>query len=302
MKMKSTALFALFFWSISMFSQNAFPHNQAIWKLSSTTIVGPFIEHHALCGDTLIDGIYYRKFSSLQVDLAMNIVGETYLGAIRTEGEKVFYLPEINPQEILLYDFSLEAGDSIELVPQYASNSVTRYVDSVKTETLAGANRKLIYFRPGYANAPVEFWIEGIGSNYGVINRASDPGPDFGSELLCYAHEDEYLNLTLIECFLPELNNCPLVSSVYEEGENYFSIYPNPTSERIFIEMKKGEINHLEVNLYDASGRLEKHFNVYGEEIISLDIEGVNSGLYFLEIKNKGTGERKVVSKIVVVE
>lgn len=299
MKLKFTFLFTLIFCGQILLSQNVFPDNNAVWKTLAATIAGGIETYVGLCGDTLIDGRFYNRMEQLTLDSAFNVSDKTFLGGVRSEGEVVYYFQEGEAEEVVLYDFGLEEGDSIVLDPIYAFVPITRYVDSVRVLSIAGADRKVIYFEPGASFAPVEIWIEGIGSNFGPIYRAIDPGFDYGWDLLCFLHGAEYLNLTLIECFLPELNDCPIINSVPEKENLNFSIFPNPTFDKVFIESKNGSLNNLEINLFSLDGRLVgKYLNQNGEKI-ELDLSGQSCGIYFLEIKNKLNQDRLGFSKII---
>jgi beta-glucanase (GH16 family) len=69
-------------------------------------------------------------------------------------------------------------------------------------------------------------------------------------------------------------------------------VYPNPSSEKLFIDSPK---HIIALQLYDIQGR-----KVYSssENTVSIDISGLQSGMYFLKIQ----GEKGVVSKKVIVE
>ena len=127
----------LFIWTGNLRTQNVpFPESSAIWKEQHTTIGGPIFNHVTLCGDTLLNGTNYSQLLDLQVDSAMNITNSTFVGGIRSNGSVVRFLPNDGSPELLLYDFSLEAGDVIDLTQVFFSDPVSREVDSVKVEML----------------------------------------------------------------------------------------------------------------------------------------------------------------------
>lgn len=252
----------LFAWTGIMYAQNVpFPVGEAIWKESHTTIAGPVFKHTALCGDTIINGVGYSQVLDFSVDNELNITGSYYIGGLRSNGGVVRFLPSNNATELLLYDFNLEAGEEVELTNIIFGDTVTRKVDSVKTEMLGGKMRKVIYFEPGYQGAPVEYWIEGIGSSFGLLGRGADPGGDIGSELLCFQHGEEYHNQTLIECFLPMLPaSCAVVNSGTEVPNAQplkLTTQPNPgRSDMRFSINQKQLPEACNLKIYAANGKL----------------------------------------------
>ncbi len=255
----------LFVWTGALEAQNLpFPESNAIWKASQNTIAGPIFSHTALCGDTLITGANYSQVLDVQVDMDMNITGSTYLGGLRSNNGVVRFLPSGGSPELVLYDFNLQPNDAIDLELVFLGNTISRKVDSVRVEPLAGKPRKVIYFQPASQNAPVEYWIEGIGSNYGLLGRASDPGPDFGEQLLCFGHEQEYLNLTLIECFLPQLpSECSIVSAGKDEvvkAPLRLTAQPNPGGPSLRFSVNQSQLPEpCQLKIYAANGKLLGH-------------------------------------------
>ncbi|MBI1224513.1 MAG: hypothetical protein GC192_04690 [Bacteroidetes bacterium] len=241
-----------------------FPESSAIWKEQEITIAGPIFSHNAICGDTLLNGTHYSQVLGLQVDNDQNITGSYFKGGLRVSGDEVFFRA-YSGQEVLLYDFNLEANDVINVAEVFLGNTVSRTVDSVKTEMLADKMRKVIYFKPSDSNAPVEFWVEGIGSSFGLLDRGFEPGPDHGSTLLCFQHSETYLNLTLIECFLPELPEaCGVVNAAKEEQVAkkplQLSAQPNPAGPTTlrFVTNQQKLPEACSLKIYAANGKLLK--------------------------------------------
>jgi hypothetical protein len=72
-------------------------------------------------------------------------------------------------------------------------------------------------------------------------------------------------------------------------------IYPNPASDRIWIELPSGEQKgELLVDIYDTSGRLLQHSLLYSN---SLDVSGLSPGLYYLRALSAG---ESYYSKILI--
>lgn len=301
----------LFFFLFSAFagiSQTIdFPDNNAIWKEAQITIAGPFTRHLALCGDTLFNGVVYSQIVELQVNDSMQITSSNYVGALREENSLVYYHSDFLPDDILLYDFSLEAGDEISLSFTFADQQVTRKVESTEVQLLAGKMRKVIYFENAVptCSLPKEIWIEGIGSSYGLLERSFDPCTvaDAGGQLLCFQQEDEYLNLTFIECFLPTLNNCSFINATenISPKNTLLHLYPNPTADHLFIEIKNelitADFKFLVINSFGQI--IETELKNNGENL-STDVSELSGGIYFIKImdeENKQVGMGKFIKQ-----
>lgn len=285
----STLVFLV--WTGAALSQIApFPENDAVWKEEHITIVGPIFQHFALCGDTLINGKTYSQVVTLQEDSTGTVTGKSYLSAVRVEGEQVWVFPQGFSDEILLYDFSLEANDQILLLDFFSGSQLTRTVDSVKVENLAGADRRVIYFKPDLPGESGEFWIEGFGSNYGVLWRAYLPGADIGFQLLCFQHGDEYLNLTLIECFLPDVPDCGTTyagEGAGAKGILKLTATPNPSGSEVkfFINQKNGWENSS-LKIYAANGKLLMTMENVAPEMSLPETASLNPGFYIAVLES----------------
>jgi hypothetical protein len=301
--MKRIVPFTLIFlsWAGIAAAQNIpFPQNNAIWKEAHTTIAGPILRHFALCGDTVINNTTYSRVVQLQLDSTGQVSGKTYMGAIRSGGPIVRFIASGEVEENVLFDFSLQAGDTIQVKPWFGDFPIVRAVDSVRTEDLAGQLRKVIYFHPGYEGAPVEFWIEGIGSSYGLMGRAIDPGADLGFDLLCFQHGNEYLNLTLIECFLPEVPDCGFSNST-ERMPLPMTISPNPSNTDIKVSIPEDRLVapwHLVV--FDAVGRVVSTIEPQSTFVAVIPGGSLAPGTYFLTIDENETGRKLGHAKVVI--
>lgn len=271
-----------------------FPQNDAIWKEEHITFAGPLFKHFALCGDTVIGGNTYSLVFELQLDAGGNVAGQIYRGGIRSEGGVVSYLPDYNFPEFILYDFNLQPGDGIQLFPWYDNLPVTRKVDSVAVHLIAGQMRRVIYFAPGSAGAPVERWMEGIGSSYGLLGRAFDPGGDIGFNLHCWRHGDTLFNLSTIACQMPEVENCGFVSATDEPAAQAgFEVFPNPSSGDFFVKMTGWQAAEpWRVKIFAADGRLKMEVQSEGLEA-KIPGKALEPGVYFGWLE--GFGSFKIV-------
>jgi hypothetical protein len=89
--------------------------------------------------------------------------------------------------EILLYDYTLQVGDSIcdDVFHVYT------FLDSIRVESIFGTDRRVFYFNANldWTNRFNPIWIEGIGSLSGFLNPARTPsyyGTGFTALNCCY--------------------------------------------------------------------------------------------------------------------
>ena len=83
------------------------------------------------------------------------------------------------------------------------------------------------------------------------------------------------------------------VTSTHEILKSTINIYPNPTIDRINIEIK-GPLN-FQANLYNLEGKLI----IAKSNLNQIDVENISIGTYFLEIKDIKSGQ-KIVEKIII--
>jgi hypothetical protein len=109
---------------------------------------GTYICTEEIKGDTLINDVSYKKMYE----------DGKYECAIRQEGKKVFALFP-NLEEILVYDFALNAGEEYNV-------SNDQQIKVVETDTIDVYGKRYKRQAIGYE----EYIVEGIGCKYGPVN------------------------------------------------------------------------------------------------------------------------------------
>jgi hypothetical protein len=296
--MRKVTFFTLVFLSWTGIANSqvvSFPESDAIWKEEYITIAGPFSRHFGLCGDTLINGTTYNQMVAFDLDMNGEVAEKTFTMAIRSEGPKVWVLPDGFNNEVLLYDFSLQANEQILLLDLASGSQVTRTVDSVKVENIAGADRRVIYFKPDLPGETGEFWIQGFGSNYGVLWRAYLPAADLGFALLCFQHGEEYLNLTAIECFLPAMpDDCETINAAeapVAAAPLKLTATPNPAGSEIrFTVNQTRNLEAYSLKIYAANGKLLKTVDQVSPETKLPQADALKPGFYIAVLETKKGG------------
>lgn len=191
-----------------------FPASDAIWSVN--------IDKFAVQGDTTINSKLYKKYYRTNGDSTFVFENSTYYAAVREDTNKrIWGIKHDAVTERLLYDFSLEIGDTTYVFPYEDYNNwvldsvglIVIDIDSVPIDTTFRKRFKistLNYIRdqPEWV---YEYWIEGIGSTVGLFSQGTfEPGivDVVFYELLCYQENDftEYFTpfyLNYEDCFMP---------------------------------------------------------------------------------------------------
>lgn len=232
--------------------------------------------------DTIIDGKSYKKIYSF-TERDFNIENATFVCGIReNENKQVFVASYHNQAEFLLYDFSLTEGDSI-LAESNGEYDLYFNVTDVDTIDYNGVERRKITLQ--FYNYAWVTWIEGIGNIEGLLmdwrgyTMAMDPMPNV--RLRCYEHNEECLysdfsfNESIYDCYTP------LYTGLEEnETQNNILLYPNPAKERLYINTS---IPIKQMTICNLLGQeIQKYNNL--ETTSSIDISGLNEGVYFVKI------------------
>jgi hypothetical protein len=174
-----------------------------------------------------------------------------------TVSQKVYFRSSIWADDSLLYDFSLEEGDTIQLYGDPIKYTVHQ-VDSV--ELLNGDIRKRWILS---LNAKLEaVWIEGIGN---ITAYLLTPGESDGSTietvtLCCYENgELVYMDETYNTCYL----DFDWVNVAEIDNDN-ISIFPNPATGKATLSIP---------NISSYKNPILDLFNLYGQTVKTMPIK-----------------------------
>lgn len=289
--------------SVTSFSQQYYPLVEEDRSWNVLTVVPswwpPFDSscytvNYLMYGDSILNTMEYKKFYISYEETPINW---TLNGFIREDSlKRVWYRRIVDTSEVLLYDYSLLTGDSLKL-----GFDTTFYytVDSITTETVSDSLRKKYWISQENYNWN-ETWIEGVGSNRGIINSATATLVGGWSWLLCMSDSG---NLVYSN---PNFTSCYINTDVEEIYKPVLRIYPNPTSNTINFTLPDNE--DYEIIIYDALGSnafstplrqcsgqaLEVTFE---GEVCNIDVSSLPSGIYFIEAR----GEKILRGKFVKV-
>ena len=70
---------------------------------------------------------------------------------------------------------------------------------------------------------------------------------------------------------------------------NHISVYPNPASNRLYVEFENTSTSPVRLLLMNAMGQISKSVSIskYGHNVVMLHIDDLTKGTYFLKLENK---------------
>jgi hypothetical protein len=252
-------------------------------------------------GEGFVSELYYFNGDTIYDSVEYKIIGDDFRynynspnnGFIRedTLTQCVYFLSSryyYDDPEILLYDFSLEQGDTVNLYVYWFQKDTTFVVDSVGIFNTSFDSRRIYYLSgpgklPQYTVYPV--WIEGIGTlGFNLYTPAYPPHSE--SALSCFYTGD---SLIYQSSYSVEFGAC-----YYEtwgiENLTYFNlnIFPNPFYDIINIE---GDYSNrdLKIEIFNPTGKLLWHqqiINNKGYISESFKLDHLLSGFYFLKLSS----------------
>lgn len=282
--------------------QTIFGSNNTSWVFSWDNMDNFSYNKVLIQSDTIINATTYKYVTLLYPDIYKYLLREdTLAGKVwckQIQGSSSF-----DTAEYIVFDYSLEVGDSFDLGAFFANTPTLvlfSHVDSVRYVD----GRKCIYFNlminandedeapiPSVPQEPFTM-IEGIGGNVPPIWRHEDGSLMMNKYLSCSYKNDtqtSYINRRYA-------GYCPdLEVGIHEVDEiKKIKIYPNPTSQILRIQYDNS-IHIQSVQLTDISG---KEIKSYYSHFDAINIQGIVSGMYFLRVFAKeGTETQKVIIK-----
>jgi hypothetical protein len=303
--MKPLLLFACIILSFGAFSQSnvykPFPLvDGATWKVKwqgeGCVVSGnpQTYSHHVryqytVQGDTIINADNYKKlymgpvigFPYLNCFPQLPFIGwNGYVGALRqdTAAKKVFFYPENDTLEYLLYDFGMQVGDTVigymNMTVGYAGPYVVSGFDSV----LIGSEYHSTITVDGQS------FIEGVGSSFGLLE--STRYFEAGSQLVCFTlNGDNFVGLPY-DCDME-------LTAIQENNTSSISVFPNPASTVFTVRVDNAQ--KLTIQLFNLTGQQVGSYSVVGNQL-SIPRNNLPNGVYILQIVTEtGIARHKLI-------
>lgn len=250
--------------------------------------------------DTLINGVSYYKLLMAKDELSSIWLNNGYIRE-DLEARKVYYKPQKDEQEILLYNFNvldMQVGNGIQSYDIQSKTNVLLSVGSVEYDYIGGKNRMIATIRSTSLDVNCicyedHIWIEGVGNMDGFL-RSTMAIPLDGSDkmsLLCFFQNEElvYKNqkTNIEDCFIYKLISSNIETLSFD---NYYALQ-NPVDDILSVSCSDNTISRIEI--FDNFGR-QVYSQAYKETI---NVSSFPKGLYFLKVYD--TNEQTSVFKII---
>ncbi len=284
--MKNLTLLFLFLYSFQLVSQvpyTSFDIENSIWEESDGALwfLQTFREVYA-DGDTIIGGKTFQKLREegityfydypMQTTISDSILFDNYYGAIRENDQKQIEIG-FNDTSLILYDFNLAVGDSIEILAP-GPGFLPAHVYDMDTVEVCGTLRNRYHIKViqdsleyGYTTL-----TEGVGSSNGIIPEY--PLFESGAYLTCFSQ----VNCTCGEFMTNSKNTL--------KAKKFSSIFPNPTN------------HNFNITIHSQNEKATLNiFNNMGQQVLSSEInqsenkincQNWSDGLYLIIINGNG--------------
>jgi hypothetical protein len=214
--------------------------------------------------------------------------------------ERKVYLTFIDlngPREWLLYDFSLNVNDIMDVynpVSPFPLYSGEFQVDSIIFQPLVDEN----LYRHFYLHAldtiqsggvKNTIWIEGVGSTSLINAPGGDGNVNEAGKLSCFFKDG-----TLFYNQMDSISSCiPTFFPNGEENDISFELNVFPTFAQSEIHVFS-ELEIATIKIFDIKGILVKTYKIENEKFKSLLIDDLSEGIYILDIKLSNLHHKKV--------
>lgn len=259
-------------------------HNE--WHLTSCDY-GCFTDVYYTAGDTIVNGKNHKILDGY------HYISRSFLLREDISERKVYVtLSSFRNEEHLLYDFSMQVGDSIDI-----KNPITPFpydggfykLDSIVSRPLLyGEYHRYFYLSPSLGNTistNSAVWIEGIGSLSMITAPGGDPNVDGAGLLSCSFRNGQlqYADYDIVEECIPQIlnvtkNRYKTLQLLRRENNKFLLIHAN-------------RIKRLHV--LNAQGRRIMEIKNRNDSI-ELDLSGYPSGIY-LVLAESESGIREVL-------
>ncbi|MCC5917474.1 MAG: T9SS type A sorting domain-containing protein [Cryomorphaceae bacterium] len=252
-----------------------------------------YTDSMSVIGDSIIDGHLYKKVINVWASMdSLLLLRED------TAARQVYFL--LDSIEYILYDFSLELGDSVTIYTTLPGNGDLNFSPFQTTVSLVDTivdlnniHRKRLWLNTQTASSFLIAgpWIEGIGGETGFVPISNNISINLTPNLLCawndgvqiYANDNYdscYYRLVSVETFSKDISN--------------LKTYPNPTKDFINVSVTVENVKPHTVVIRDLQGKILREqplLNNGTEQMAGLELQALPNGMYLLEIRSDGRVE-----------
>ncbi|HRY32195.1 MAG TPA: T9SS type A sorting domain-containing protein [Bacteroidales bacterium] len=266
-----------------------FPEDNAAWSVSYGGWEPDYCydRYYHMAGDTVINAMSYHQihyygwvgFPSFLTHMCDNWIYDSepaYFCAIRQDTglKQVYFIPWGDTTEALLYDFSLNVGDTLNTFN--CPYSIGARVVSIDSMMIGNGYRKS--FQVEMLSMQTKL-IEGIGSITGLVEGLFVF--ESGGHLDCFSQNGQQL-------YPFTGGNCELVMNFNHttETKDKLKISPNPVITEFLIETPN-QFQNATFQLFTLPGVSVQEVSLLGSQTL-IKRNGLPGGIYFYRIPDKG--------------
>ena len=240
-------------------------------------------------GDTVINDTSYRILYSSDAEFPVSWIKRGFIR--EDDAHRVYYSRYlVNDtsyfEPLIVYDFNAGLNDTLTInsFVGYGPTEVNIVITAVDSVLIDNEYRKKIHFSCLDYSYEYNFWIEGIGSNNGLLETGfycyiTCPV----IELLCVKEQGKiiYQNEYYESCYIVNIeeNN--------QENQAY-NIYPNPAGEYLYIVPEFHNNSTTVFTLFNSIGEITCQTKINRNSNTKVLTAGKTAGLYFYTISENG--------------
>jgi len=299
-KISTLTLLVVAAFLVSAQSYRPFPDSGYFWNEEHGTLQGAacnggltFEYHNCLSSiyfglDTTINAVVYHRLYNQQacswqaimspgppcLSSGNYIIAENLVACFRqdTSLRQVFIYDFWSSSDMLLYDFSLSAGDTLLQAynnPNYPDVQVTR-IDSILLAD--GYHKQFILNLPLLSGDSISI-IEGVGSSIGLLEELHTQFEN-NDVLLCLANA--------VQTIYPDTGtSCNIVSGIPAvEVRPLVELFPNPFQDYLYVSFAYS-MKNVSIRIYQADGRLILNKKMDPDDS-RIYLPGLSGGIYFV--------------------
>jgi hypothetical protein len=293
-----------------------FPTDDATWEVVRCHYFFQpgWYDHYEITmdgSDTLYDGNTYKQLHIVQ-HLAHgafdSIYAKEFFGGIREVNQQVYLFQTwgtIDTTDHLIYDFtSTNVGDTIYTSAMHGppSNLFGHVVMSTDSVLVGSQYHKRLFLQDPNSAWNTEYWIEGVGSSWGLPFASFWSITDNSYDLTCFYETQQLMYTNPSPTFgfcnsIPTFTCDPIVTEIATSSlaEILVDLYPNPAGNMVTLDLNTEESSDLTVTIYSAMGTIVKTQTLL-QNHTQLNIEDLTNGIYVVVVQsNDFIGSNRLV-------
>ncbi|MCB0757545.1 MAG: T9SS type A sorting domain-containing protein [Flavobacteriales bacterium] len=237
-----------------------------------------------ITGDTIIDGLIYQKVQETYYPVSNNGCCTPPIGLSSgylrddTANKKAYWRGETMGQDTLLYDFTLQVGDTLN---GFMGNCMIPWIVQSIDSAIVGTNyHKRINLESDTCNG--FSIIEGIGSTQGLTNCPYLPF-EMATILQCVTVSDTLLYTMSCGSGINPCADLPsYISPIFSQRLLRVQVSPNPTTGMLILDGQTDQLP-LALTIMDLTGKVITH-KVITYLPATVDVSTSSKGVYSLRI------------------